>query len=89
MVEEAVCRVAEMSRVGQQRELSVEKDHGVAILQEVLCGSRPPCSCAEVVDKPHRVVLQRHRGPARSNEHNLPLQVVVVVDEARHVIADL
>lgn len=80
-VEEAVLGVGEVARVGEQAELAVQEDDGVAGLEEVLGRGGPAGARREVVDEADRLLLEGHRGAARRDEHHAAGGEGVRVDE--------
>jgi hypothetical protein len=58
-----------VARVGQQRELAVQEDDGIAILEEVLCARGSTRAGGKVVDEAHRLGFQGHSGTTRGDEH--------------------
>lgn len=80
-VEEAVLGVGEVARVGEQAELAVQEDDGVAGLEEVLGRGGPAGARREVVDEADRLLLEGHRRAARRDEHHAAGGEGVRVDE--------
>ncbi|EGX95325.1 hypothetical protein CCM_03597 [Cordyceps militaris CM01] len=73
-VQEAVLGVRVVPRVRLQAELAVQEDDGVPGAEKVLGRRGAARARAEVVDEPHRLLLQRHRRPARRDEHDPALR---------------
>ena len=80
-VEEGAGVVRVVARVGQQRELAVQEDDGVAMAEEELGAGGATRAGREVVNVAHRLGLEGHRGAAGCDEDDAAALVVVAVDE--------
>lgn len=80
-IEEAIGGMAIMSGVWEKAELSVQKDHRIAGLQEVFCGCGTSRSSAEVVDKANCLPFERHCCSTRSHQDDASACSCVVVDK--------
>ena len=67
---------------GDETELAVEEDDGVALGEEVLGAGGAAGPGAEVVDEADRLLLQRHGGASRRDEDDTAVGVGVDADEA-------
>lgn len=80
-VEEGARVVRVMARVGQQRELAVQEDDGIAMAEEELGAGGAASAGGEVVDVAHRLSLERDGGAPRGDEDEAAALFVMAVDE--------
>lgn len=80
-VQEAVGGVTIMPAIGEQAELPVQEDDGVARLQEVLCRGGAAGPGGKVVDEADGLLLQGHSGATGGDENDAAVGGGVVVDE--------
>lgn len=59
----------------------MEENDGVPVLEEVLGRGGPARARREVVDEPHRLVLQRHDCTAGGDQNYATVRAMVVVEE--------
>jgi len=81
VVEEAVGGMRVVTRVREQRELPVQKDHGVASLQKILRRGGAARAGRKVVDESYGLVLEWDGGAAGGHEDYSPSARVVEIDE--------
>ena len=67
-VQEAVCAVAVVSRVGEEAVMAVQEDHGVPGFEEIFGGGGAAGAGGKVVDEAHGLVLEGDGGPAGCDE---------------------